>query len=214
MVTKNISFDFRYTYEISGETGADTKTVWIVFHGYAQLAKYFIKKFDCLVNPATSIIAPQGLSRFYLSGFSGKTGATWMTSEGRDQDIKNYLTYLDAIYQREIAPYERNLNVRVLGFSQGASTASRWIVHRELAYEKFILWGGFLAHEIDRSKVQKYFSDNNVYLVYGDEDPFAGPEVKKNIARKIKKLGLRPHVMSFKGKHEIHTQTLLRLKDI
>jgi predicted esterase len=212
MATKNISFDFSYTYETAGEINAGTRTIWIVFHGYAQLAKYFIKKFECLVDTTTSVIAPQGLSRFYLSGFSGKTGAAWMTGEARDLDIRNYLTYLDAVYQREIAPYEHHLNIRILGFSQGASTASRWIVHKRLRFERFILWGGFLAHEVDRSKVQKYFSGRNIFLVYGKEDPFVGPEVKKNIERKIKKLGLQPQVVTFEGKHEIHTGTLLQFK--
>jgi predicted esterase len=211
MATKNISFDFTYTYETAGEINSETETVWIVFHGYGQLAKFFIKKFECLVDSSTCVIAPQGLSRFYLSGFSGKTGATWMTGEGRDLDIKNYLTYLDAVYQQEIGVHEHHLDIRILGFSQGASTASRWIVHKRLNFEKFILWGGFLAHEIDHSKAQKYFSGRNIYLVYGQEDPFVGPEVKKNIKRKIKKLGLQPQVITFKGKHEIHTGTLLQL---
>ena len=36
-------------------------------------------------------MAPEGLSRFYLEGFSGKVGATWMTREDRLNDIDNYL---------------------------------------------------------------------------------------------------------------------------
>lgn len=214
MAAKNISFKFQYDYEKEGETGPGTQTVWIVFHGYGQLAKYFIQKFTPLKDQSTCIIAPQGLSRFYLSGFSGKTGASWMTTEGRGKDIENYLAYLDEIYQQEIAPFKHNLKVRILGFSQGASTATRWIFRKDISYEKLILWGGFLAHEIDKAKVEQYFSGDNVYLVYGQNDPFVGPEVTKNIERKITKLHLNPHVITFDGMHEIDSATLLRIKDL
>lgn len=214
MAERGINFNFNYYYEIRGKAGPDTQTIWIVFHGYAQLAKDFIKKFECLVGPSSCVIAPQGLSRFYLSGFSGKAGASWMTTEGRDYDIKNYLAYLDAIFQKEVAPEAHHLNIRILGFSQGASTASRWVVHRHIRFEQFILWGGFLAHEIGRSDAQEYFSGDNFFLVSGDEDPFMGPEVKKNMERKINKLGLHPQVIRFGGKHEIDESTLLKLKDL
>ena len=41
-----------------------------------------------------TIIAPQGLHKFYLEGTSGRVGASWMTKENREDDIKNYLVYL------------------------------------------------------------------------------------------------------------------------
>ena len=213
MAAKDISFKFNYKYEMEGVIGPRTKTVWIVFHGYGQLAKYFINNFDPLYDDSTCIIAPQGLSRFYLTGFSGRTGATWMCTEGREEDIENYLTYIDAIYQQEIAPHKQHIKLGIIGFSQGASTATRWIMNKEIQYEKLVLWGGFFAHEIDRSKVKKYFSGDNIHLVYGLDDPFVGPEVEKNIQRKIKKLCLSPNVITFNGKHEIDRNTLLRLKE-
>jgi hypothetical protein len=52
--------------------------VWFVCHGYGQLAAYFIRHFAFLTEnaPATVVIAPEGLSRFHLSGNGGRVGAT------------------------------------------------------------------------------------------------------------------------------------------
>jgi len=214
MAAKDISFTFNYNYEIRGVVGPHTKTVWIVFHGYGQLAESFIKEFDLLHDDSTCIIAPQGLSRFYLKGFSGETGASWMCAEGREKDIKNYLLYIDAIYQQEILPHRQHIKLMIVGFSQGTSTATRWIINNNIQYEKLILWGGFFAHEIDNSKVEQYFSGDNIYLVYGLDDPFIGPEVERNIHRKVKKLRVSTNIITFEGKHEIDHGTLLRLKNI
>ena len=42
-----------------------TKNIWIIFHGYGQLSKFFIRRFDILDQNENFIIAPQGLSKFY-----------------------------------------------------------------------------------------------------------------------------------------------------
>jgi len=36
-----------YYYSI-GELNNETNEIWIACHGYGQLAKYFIKKFECI----------------------------------------------------------------------------------------------------------------------------------------------------------------------
>ncbi|WP_261990367.1 hypothetical protein [Hymenobacter sp. BT188] len=50
-----------------GELTERTRHIWFVCHGYGQLAAYFIRHFAVLTEANdTVIIAPEGLSRFYL----------------------------------------------------------------------------------------------------------------------------------------------------
>ena len=53
-------------YATVGAEPADTTTLWVVFHGYGQLASEFLTTFARQVPNGTRIIAPEGLSRFYL----------------------------------------------------------------------------------------------------------------------------------------------------
>jgi hypothetical protein len=88
MTQNELGFSFKARYSRLGEINDDTEQVWFVIHGYGQLAHYFIRKFALLENKNTCIIAPEGLSRFYVNelkegGFrnSDRVGATWMTKE-------------------------------------------------------------------------------------------------------------------------------------
>mgnify|MGYP005635791035 FL=1 len=54
------------------------KSVLLVVHGYRQLAESFIKKFEPLLNEGVMVIAPEGLHRFYIEGYTGDVGASWM----------------------------------------------------------------------------------------------------------------------------------------
>jgi hypothetical protein len=51
-----------------GTISTDTRRIWFVCHGYGQLAAYFIRHFAHLTaaDPYLVVIAPEGLSRFYL----------------------------------------------------------------------------------------------------------------------------------------------------
>ena len=128
MTENDIAFDFRARYFSAGAPDDDAVQRWFVLHGYGQLAKFFIKKFDILARHRIRVIAPEGLSRFYLEPIqdggrrNNRVGATWMTRENREMDIRNYIAYLDAIYRTE--SQNKNLPVTLLGFSQGAATAS------------------------------------------------------------------------------------------
>ena len=81
MEEHNIKIEKTARYYSLGDFNEKTEAVWIVCHGYAQLASDFIKDFEPLANETTVIIAPEALSRFYTKGFFGKVGATWMTKE-------------------------------------------------------------------------------------------------------------------------------------
>ncbi|NJL13531.1 MAG: hypothetical protein HC913_11350 [Microscillaceae bacterium] len=85
-----------------------TRHIWFVCHGYGQLAPYFIQKFAVLPPESHFVVAPEALSRFYMDGFSGKVGATWMTREDRELEIKDYLAYLNQVYKQVISSPKAN----------------------------------------------------------------------------------------------------------
>jgi predicted esterase len=212
MSTKQITFQVSHPYEISGKIDDRSRNVWFILHGYAQLAKDFIREFRILRSEDTVLIAPQGLSRFYTKGFKGVPGASWMTTESREMEISNYISYLNSIYMKEVKDFESQIKLSVLGFSPGAATASRWLVNSDTPFDRLILWGGFLAHEIGREKAQQFFTDKNLIFVHGKNDPFFSPKVESNTLRKLGVLGLNPKRIVFDGAHEIHAPTLEKMK--
>ena len=78
-------------------------------HGLGQLASVFIGYFKTIATPTRLIVAPEALSRHYIpqSGSSGtkdaRIGATWMTREDRDNEIADYVEYLDAVWRETAA---------------------------------------------------------------------------------------------------------------
>ena len=102
MQEHTLTVDFKARYYTLGQLNKDTRQIWFVFHGYGQLARYFIRKFAILTNQQILVIAPEGLSRFYIEKVESsgrpndRVGASWMTKENRTVDIENYLHYLNA----------------------------------------------------------------------------------------------------------------------
>src|SRR5688500_4670112 len=116
-----------------GSLDESTRDVWIVCHGYAQLASRFVRHFAPIHVPGRLIVAPEALNRFYFDpvfghhGPDAKVGATWMTREDRLREIADYVGYLDALHSAIFARVDRSrAPLTVLGFSQGVATATRW----------------------------------------------------------------------------------------
>lgn len=217
MNEETIHFNFQARYFKAGDIHSQTQQIWFVLHGYGQLARFFIKKFSSLGNPHTCIIAPEGLSHFYLEDIvsrsqSGnqKVGATWMTRENRLMDIKNYIHYLNTIYQREV-PTAFTGQINVLGFSQGAATASRWALDGAVQFHRLILWAGIFPPDMDFKQAAELFSKKEIIEVYGDEDPYLTVDRLKEVTQINERLGINPRVIKFKGGHEINTEILNQL---
>lgn len=129
-------------YWVLDPTGGSHKGTLYVLHGYGQLAQYFIRKFQTAADAGWRVIAPEGTHRFYLQGFSGRVGASWMTKEDRITDISDYVRYLDLL-RKEQMESEDPLPQVLLGFSQGVATAFRWLALGEGGPES---WQGIIAH--------------------------------------------------------------------
>lgn len=210
----SVSFNFKARYFKLGEVNAQTKAVWFVLHGYGHLAQYFIAKFKSLEAHRVCVIAPEGLSRFYLEDVNtrnqtgnNRVGATWMTRENRLMDIENYLTFLSTVYHAEVGNH--SIPVTILGFSQGAATASRWAVQNKINYERLILWSGIFPDDMDFEKSKEVLKAKQVHQVYGNKDPFLNDARIGEMKGLAEKLGVTTPPVVFEGGHEFHDQTLL-----
>ena len=69
----------------TSSTAGEALTADVLTRGYGQLAAYFSRHFAFMTeaDPSTVIIAPEGLSRFYLSGNGGRVGARFKAHKGR-----------------------------------------------------------------------------------------------------------------------------------
>ena len=212
----SLDFSFEARYYKLGEINGNTRAVWFVLHGYGQLAKYFGQKFKSLVEHNVCVIVPEGLSRFYLENMetrlqtgNSRVGSTWMTKENREMDIRNYLSYLDTLHKREIGG--KHLPVTILGFSQGAATASRWAIHNQVNYERLILWAGIFPPDMNFQKGHEVLSKRDVLLTYGMSDPYINEARMKEMTMLTQKLNITPRIVTFSGGHDIDDQTLISL---
>src|SRR5438874_13785220 len=131
----------------------DATELWFVCHGYGQLASRFLERFRALESPGRCIVAPEGLSRFYLTEHptERRVGASWMTREDRLHEIDDYVRYLDAV-SRAVTP--ATAQVTALGFSQGTATVCRWAARGSARLERLILWGGEVPPDLDLKRLR------------------------------------------------------------
>lgn len=222
MEEKKTRFDFAARYFTAGTLDESTQQIWIVLHGYGQLSQYFLKKFEFLTAHHVYLIAPEGLSRFYLSELTvngradNKVGATWMTRENRLMDIENYLTYLDNIFTRELAghPKSKKVPITLFGFSQGCATVCRWAIDGHLHFNRLILWAGLFPPDMDFTKGHEVFSDKETFLVLGKQDHFLNEERMKEFDDLAAKLNITPTKIMFEGKHELNEGLLKRFAEV
>lgn len=183
--------------------------VWIVLHGFGQLASVFIKYFQSIESPGRLIVAPEALNRYYVTpGASGRTadakvGATWMTRMDRENEIADYVDFLDAVWRETATGAAR---VTVLGFSQGVATACRWIAMGNARVDRLVAWAGQLPPDVDPSVFAKL--SGGITLVHGTTDEYASWITEGNHDARLMAAGLRPRVVTFEGGHRMDRLTL------
>ncbi len=202
-----------------GDATASSADVWIVCHGFAQLARDFLEEFRGIARPGRLIVAPEALNRFYLNreggraGASARVGATWMTREDRLAEIDDYVRYLDDLL-REIVDRRRDRDTRVtaVGFSQGTATVARWLVHGSSTLNRVILWSGSLPPEIDPAgPARARLAATELFLVLGRQDEmFDAPQFRAQ-REALQSAGVRYSVVEFDGGHRMDRETMERL---
>ena len=195
-------------FTLGSATGATE--LWFVCHGYGQLAARFLERFRPLEREGRYIVAPEGLSRFYLteSATERRVGASWMTREDRLHEIDDYVRYLDALYAQLAV---RGVRVTALGFSQGTATICRWLALGTARIDRLIVWGGEVPPDLDLSKAVARLSKTRLTFVYGTRDEYFTPKIVSATESRLRSHGLQYELISFDGGHEIHEPTLKSL---
>jgi predicted esterase len=193
---------------------------WTVLHGYRQLAPRFLRRFRGIASPHRRILAPEGLSRFYLASpdrvrdARGTVGASWMTREDRDAEISDYVGYLDTVTRKMGADGRHT----VLGFSQGAHTAARWAVGGTSRIHRLVLWGAALPNDLPKALPADLPADPTrrlqgveLVLVRGASDPLRNPAEEAREEAWLQGVGLPYRVEMHHGGHEIDPTLLAAL---
>lgn len=178
----------------------------IVLHGYGQLAQYFIRKFSHLDEQDWYVVAPEGMHRFYLNGYSGRVGASWMTKEAREQDIEDTLHWLEQLTEQLRSAHSYN-EIVLLGFSQGAAAAARYFYSTRQPIDRLIVWASVFPPDIDESVLfdKKKQPGNNTFVL-GSNDEFFNEAQQQETVQFFEELGFE--TVKFEGKHDIDAKTL------
>lgn len=186
---------------------ADADSLWYAMHGYGQTAESFAQGCLPLAGEGRALVVPEGLSRFYAKGGTGPVGASWMTRDSRDSEIRDYVGYLDAVHGRA-AGSGTTKPVHVLGFSQGAATACRWAVLGAVRPRRLVLWGGGVPTDLDRDQTRERLATVDLVLVNGRRDHFLAEGAVERDVERLAGLGLAPTIIWFDGGHQLDAAIL------
>tara|TARA_B110000211_G_C13991343_1_gene514167 strand:+ start:102 stop:719 length:618 start_codon:yes stop_codon:yes gene_type:complete len=143
--------------------------IWILFHGYAQNIQEFYDSFTNNEFKDKCFIIPEGLSRFYQKGMHGTVGSSWMTKENREFEIIDQKKYLDLVINNFDL---NNYKINIFAFSQGASTAARWLSNSNILINKLIFWSGNIPSDILKNKDDQLWKYSPHFFI-GDKDQFS-----------------------------------------
>lgn len=205
---KTVTYTTENTYLTQNELTPKTKNVWLVFHGIGYLSRYFVKYFNGLDAEEDYIIVPQAPSKYYLKNEYKYVGASWLTKENTQTEIKNVLNYIDAVLEAEEIP--ENVNLMLFGFSQGVSVATRWLASKKANCKLVALYAGGIPNELTAKDFEFLdFDSTDIKIIYGDQDQYLTPDRLKSEKVKIDKLFKGyAETITFKGGHEVKPEII------
>jgi predicted esterase len=184
-------------YLVRPATDGPARIAVVGFHGYGQRAGQLLDELQALPGAdAWLLVSVQGLHRFYMRA-TGEVVAHWMTSEDRELAIADNLAYVDAVVRAVAAahPFERLVFV---GFSQGASMASRAAAHAGERCHGLVMLGGDIAPEVLQSKARL----PRTIIGRGTADAFYSAQQFTADSEALEERGALAAAVEFKGGHE------------
>lgn len=207
-------------FTLGGSPDVPTTSWWFVLHGYGQLAGLFIRFFADLAADDSCVVAPEALNRFYVvnpdvaPARDRPVGATWMTREDRESEVADYVEYLDAVFDEVtaggVAPGGR---VNVVGFSQGAATAARWVAHGRVPATRLVLWGGLMPPDADLSRGPHALRGVPPTYVLGSRDHYVSDAAIDEDVARLAQAGITASVVRFEGGHVVSRAVLRQLAE-
>jgi len=204
---KEISYSTTNSYSTLNNLTDKTKNVWFVCHGIGYLSRYFLKYFKDLNPDENYIIAPQAQSKYYLGSKYRHVGASWLTKENTPQETENVMRYFDAVFDAENLP--ANVNLIVLGYSQGVSVATRYVASRKLKCSQLLLLSGGIPEELTNIDFKFLEGNTKVTLLYGNNDEYLREAFMVNAIKRFYTLfGDTAKIDVFEGTHEVKKELL------
>lgn len=201
-------------YVLGDAVGGD---LWIVLHGFGQLAGDFIEYFAELNDGSRMVVAPEALNRYYTTGLSVPSaerpvGATWMTREFRDAEMRDYVRYLDILHA-DLAAKHRPRRTVVVGFSQGGATASRWVVQGSARIHTLVLWGATLPPDLDLAVARERLTAVRLKIVIGRTDQYINPDAVSRERERLTAAGIPFDLIDYDAGHAIKRGVLRKLAE-
>lgn len=199
-------------YTLGSPPGPHTTECWIVLHGYGQLAKYFLRRFDTIADEHTCVVAPEALSRFYTDPEGTRVGASWMTKEQRLADIEDNMAYLDALYdglKKDLPPHCR---IILMAFSQGCATMMRWVLRRQPPLAGLVIYAGSIPDDQPYAQHHEYLCSFPIHVVYGDADEYLHAEQLAAWRAMLDGLDIPFKYFVFEGAHVVSKEVMATVR--
>jgi predicted esterase len=198
-------------YHLRAEGPGPASEVWFLLHGYGQLAGAFLAAAAALARPGRLLVAPEGLSRFYLRRGTGEVGASWMTREERAGEIRDTLGYLDLLWERVRDRAVPGAALRVLGFSQGGAAAARWAVLGSAPLAEVVAWGAALPPDLElEGHAARVGGLRWTFVLGAEDDTLDRAEHARGLAH-LAAAGAAPELVTVAGGHALDAATLARV---
>lgn len=213
-------------YATVGASPAQTTQLWVAFHGYGHRAADFVASLVDVVPSHARVVAPEGLSRFYLEmprpdgGHLARTGASWLTRDDREDELRDALAMLHAVVAREYAAVVHARGERpalcVLGFSQGVAMSMRWVAEAtrnpalgaQAHVHRHVLWAGGLAHDVSDEALRDAWHHTQIDVVWGSRDKFVSESAQATVRARFASIGVTPDARTFEGGHRLDAPLL------
>ncbi len=200
------------------------RDLWVVCHGFSQLAADFAIPFQAMEDDTRLIVVPEAMSRFYLDTRPGhsagsKVGATWLTREDREAEIRDTVAYLDSLYElvlKQLAEHRVDrdqIRVNALGFSQGGPVVSRWAANGNATVDRLIPWAHAIPKDVNLRALGARRPKLRIDVVYGTRDRFIGEDAIEEERAVMETSGLAFRMLSFSGGHTLSTSMLRKLME-
>lgn len=199
-------------YYMLGDPGQQVRKIWFACHGYRQLARFFVRNFQSILDGETLVVVPEALHRFYLEGDGGRVGASWMTRDDREADISDYVAYLDQLFEVVLASIDnREVQVNALGFSQGSATVCRWLANGRSKVDNLVIWAGTFPPDLNMDTAPDVFQQMNIKLVLGKSDPYAGKGLLEKQISFLTDNEIAYELVEFEGGHAVDPAVLQKV---
>lgn len=198
-------------YTAYGELSSKTKYFWFVLHGSNMLSEQMLYKFKDFDPETHFVIAPEGLSRFYVNGFGGEVVASWMTKRDRLEEIHDFSVYCSTLYDTYVQKLPESCKTIIMGFSQGGVTAMRWLHHLDVTVDFLIPYACWIPEDIDYSTAKTDWNKICKILTYGSEDQFLNEKKIIEIQEICKAGNLDFHNEIYAGDHRVDKKQLKKI---